>query len=269
MATNEPALAGPPLTAVRTALTPGLLVRPRPGRVELGTDYVAGEHLRAATAFAAGGVMAALQATQGDRSARRSLPPAIRAVTVPDPRRYGWFVDRRAFGTDLYDGGRESSLPLRRGGRIAAGVHLAAAWAAARRALVGRADRDELELVDRIVAGPRALPLDDPEPGTFAAASGLGLPAIERGRPARDAVEPRRRGGVEIAPVVVRWEYIVYRLSAAGLRSGYACIPRTSLNGFLDGFDDGTLAGRLRAFLEEPAGDRILRSFGQTASPAL
>jgi len=89
--------------------SPGLLVRPRAGRVELGLDYIAGTPLAAGSALAIGAVTACLKATTGtiDTSA---LPPRLRFEYVSTTDRYGWYVDRAAFGEDLYTRGRKTQL---------------------------------------------------------------------------------------------------------------------------------------------------------------
>ena len=81
--------------------SPGLLVRPRPGQLELGGEYVSGARLRAAAAFAAESTRAAVQ---------RRTPPCLDVVLDAAVERYGWFVDRNAFGIDLYRDGRATVL---------------------------------------------------------------------------------------------------------------------------------------------------------------
>ena len=106
--------------------SPGLLVRPRPGRLELGGEYVSGARLRAAAAFAAGSTRAAAQ---------RRTPAFLDVVLQAGVERYGWFVDRNAFGVDLYREGRATILRRARGGTITAQEHLEESWElAARRA---------------------------------------------------------------------------------------------------------------------------------------
>ena len=96
--------------------SPGLLVRPRPGRLEFGGDYVSGLHLRAVSAFAAGSVRAI-----GDS---RELPPRVHGRAVPAVERFGTYVDRSAFGDDLYRQGRATMLRRFGGGTITAQEHL-------------------------------------------------------------------------------------------------------------------------------------------------
>jgi len=134
--------------------SPGLLVRPRPGRLELGGEYSAGADLEVALTFAAGAVLASRG--PGWLHARR-----LRVEVVLDParERYGWYVDRRAVGCDLYELGRVA--PLRRtrtGATVTAGQHLEQTWELARAALVGRVSEAELAVVDAVVGGDEPLP---------------------------------------------------------------------------------------------------------------
>src|SRR5262249_53055901 len=105
------------------AYTPGLLVRPRPGRIELCGEFVDGETLPAAAAFVAGSARACAAAVRA-RSARAQLPPRLDVCLARAVHRYGWYVDRGAFGTDLHAASRQTLLPRASGGTISAQSHL-------------------------------------------------------------------------------------------------------------------------------------------------
>lgn len=81
--------------------SPGLLVRPRPGRTELCGEFIDGASLPAAAAFVAGTTRACAAAVRS-RSARALLPPSLDVRIAGAVHRYGWYVDRRAFGADLH-----------------------------------------------------------------------------------------------------------------------------------------------------------------------
>jgi len=68
--------------------SPGLLVRPRCGRLELGGEYCRGDQLRAAATFAAAGGLACAAAVRS-RDNRRHLPRAVRARVRPAKIRTG------------------------------------------------------------------------------------------------------------------------------------------------------------------------------------
>lgn len=98
--------------------SPGLIVRPRPGRLELCGEYASGQQLAAAVAFAVASVR-----TVEEASARSLRDWFVEMTLVPALDRYGWYVDRAAFhGSDLYTLGRSLQLE-RRSGSVSAGQH--------------------------------------------------------------------------------------------------------------------------------------------------
>jgi hypothetical protein len=227
------------------ATAPGLLVRPRPGRTELCGDFLEGVRLGAAAIFASGSVLACALAVQGDPAARRRLPPQIALRVERAIERYGWYVDRRAAGEDVYKSGRSTSLPLEGGGRITAQDHLETAWHAARAALGQRGGG--WSVVDKLISGRLPLPLEHPtlilEPA----------PAQKKAPPSvyGALLESRARPGFDMAPVMVTWETVVFVL--VGARRAFACIPRDRLGLFLHRLDTGHLDALIADFLARPA----------------
>ena len=140
--------------------SPGLLVRPRPARLEIGGEFVTGDGFRAAAVMAAGAVLTCERAAS-DRRARHTLPPAPQARIQPAKARYGHYVDRAAFGGDLYEHGR--SMPFRVGRlrrtRLAQ-QHLEACWRSVEEELTGLVAADELALAAAVVHGDLPLPLE-------------------------------------------------------------------------------------------------------------
>ena len=141
--------------------SPGLLVRPRSGRLELGGEYCQGDQLRVAATFAAAAALACAAAVRS-RDARRHLPRVVRSRVKPSNIRAGWYVDRRAFGTDLYRDGRATRLRWGAGRTWTAQAHLHEAWDRARPMVEPLLDDSELLMVDRIIDGTMALPVDAP-----------------------------------------------------------------------------------------------------------
>ena len=136
----------------------GILLRPRFGRLELATDYARGDAFRAAAALAIGGVLASLAVARGvaDES---SLPRVVDMRVDGATRRFGWYVDRRAFGADLCTDGRGTAL--RAGGKATtAGAHLEAAWTSARGALATFVAPSDLRSADEVIAGRQSLPCE-------------------------------------------------------------------------------------------------------------
>ena len=186
--------------------SPGLLVRPRPGRVELGGEFVAGPRLMAAVNFAVGSVLACVSAIADPGSI--PLPPMLAIEPEPARERYGWYVDRRAFGSDLYVTGRDTPLSLQTGSTTTAQRHLVQSWAAARAALHPLLNPEDAALVDAMVNGDLPLAVEappDPSPR-----------ATETPRPdptAAAVLGPLRRPQFEMAPVMVTWEIAVLMLA--------------------------------------------------------
>ena len=249
--------------------SPGLLVRPRPGRLELGGEFVDGERLRAAAAFAAGSVrMAALAARRRPFSGRH-LPPAVAVSAVPSIERFGWFVARDAAGPDLYAEGRAARLVLRSHGAVSAGAHLARAWAAVRRDLERRFAAADLAAADDLVAGRLPLGLEGTQVRAIAMASraSADLPAAG---PFGSAIADRSRPGFAVAPTILSWDFAVLRLQA-GARVAFACLPRPLIGAALEALDAGRLDGVLGRYLSAGSSrsNRRLAAARQTTKAGL
>ncbi|MHB8459150.1 MAG: hypothetical protein ACYDB6_03685, partial [Candidatus Limnocylindrales bacterium] len=102
--------------------SPGLLVRPRPDRLEIGTEYLESRDDLAAVALVVLAAtiecweaLAGRRAPDGDRGAGslRALDARAFQSTWQRP---GMFIDRAAFGDDLYRAGRDARLRLADGG---------------------------------------------------------------------------------------------------------------------------------------------------------
>ncbi len=202
--------------------SPGLLVRPRPGRLEVCGEFVQGRALRLAVAV----VVAAGQLCAEPRPA---LPARLQLRTEASRQRFGTYVDRTAFGPDLYTAGRAAVL-RRRGGRVSAGEHLA----------------EVVELLDDRLA---LLLADDDRAALAAAVTGSApLPCEQASPPPDDApravvapldLRPRRAGGVGVEVVSATWWTTVVRLD--GGRTRWLTVPRVWLDSFLERLDDGSL----------------------------
>ena len=239
--------------------SPGLLVRPRCGRLELGGEYCAGDQLRAATVFATAAGLTCVAAVR-DRDLRRHLPPRVRARIRPANIRAGWYVDRRAFGADLYTYGRATPLRTATHDHGRAQDHLVHTWNATRPAAETLFAAEELALVDDVVDGVRPLPLECEPDGT-----GRAGPYAETafGR----AVHRRTRPRYSVEPLSIAWEAIAFRVR--GDRDAVACIPRSLLADFLDELDSGHLDAAIERFLASPPRGRVLRASSQTSDAAL
>ena len=242
------------------ATSPGLLVRPRCGRLELGGEYCQGDHLRAAATFAAAGGLACAAAVRS-REARRHLPRAVRSRVRPSNIRAGWYVDRKAFGSDLYRDGRATRLHGGWGHTFTAQAHLTDAWARSRPMVEALFDDSELLLVDRVVDGTLPIPLEC-EP-----TSARDLLGSYEGNPFEGVVRPRQRPGYRVEPISIAWDAVAFRLR--GGRDGIACIPRAALAQFFEDLDGGRLDEQISRFLASPPQGRVLQASDQTGSPGL
>jgi hypothetical protein len=220
---------------VDRATSPGLIVRPRPGRTELCGEFVDGPLLRAAAVYAVGSVLACRDAIVGVR-ALAELPPQLEVAVQPALARAGWYVDRHAFGPDMLTAGRSARLRRCDGRRIHAQDHLEVAWDVARDALGARVERADLGTLDELVSGTRALPcesppVDDETVGPTPAPSVLGDVHALRVRPA-----------FTVQAVASTWKLTVFGIrSRTRERDAYAAIPRAHLPCFFARLESGAL----------------------------
>ncbi len=134
--------------------SPGLIVRPRPGRLELCGDYASGDQLAAAVAFAAASVRTIEQV-----SARSLRDWSVGVTLAPALDRYGWYVDRAAFrGADLYRLGRSLQFE-RRSGTISAGQHFDEILEMVEPALVSIGGPDDVAALRRARDGSIEFPI--------------------------------------------------------------------------------------------------------------
>ena len=236
------------LTDVRSS--PGLLIRPRFGRLEFAAEFVTGDQLQAAVAMAIGGTIVCERAAASFR-AKAGLPPPVKVTVSPAVDRYGWYVDRAAFDTDLYEGGRSTMLRREIVGHISAQRQLEQSWKRARPGLAALIGTSDLGVVDEIVRGDRPIPSErEPvtDPPTFDGGSMTSLHGL-----AMDAVEtPSHR----LIPVAATWDYVVVRTE--GRQPGYATVPMDEYRGFRSRSEAGVHDAELAA---ASTTDRTLASY--------
>jgi len=246
--------------------TPGLLVRPRPGRTELCGEFVGQVWLRAAVAFAVGSTQACVEAISGRPLAGTALPPEIDIAFEAAKVRYGWYVDRRAFGVDLHRRGRETQLRLVGGGTIGAQRHLELAWESARTALGDRASAADLAAVDQMIANELPLSGESWTAAEIESANTPGAMTLAQG----DARRPRQRPGFELAPVMVTWNVTIYLLvDTARGRRAFVCVPSPDARRFLFRLLHGEFDDVINAYLRLAPAGRRLDGPEQTKSPGI
>ncbi len=233
--------------------SPGLLVRPRHRRLELGAEFVAGDQLAAAIALAVGGALVCVRAA-ASFLAKAALPPPVRVDVVRTVGRYGWYVARDAFGTDLYAAGRDSVLKRELVGTIRAQDCLEEAWKAARKAVENVAGALDLHAADDAVSGRSELPL---ESGLKSAPPDLmGAPTPT---PLGQAMTEIETSVLTLSAAAATWDYAVFRVH--GAREIYVSVPSVDVAGFLRDVRHGRYDERLRSFIEEPDRARTLATF--------
>ena len=205
------------------------------------------------------------------RTARTALPPKLEVRLARAVHRYGWYVDRGAFGTDLHAASRRALLPRASGGKVSAQSHLELAWAAASAALAGDAAASDLRAAQAMVGGSLPLPAEQGQPdhapggqrGGSVRSLGHGAVVPDMPRPG-----PHVRPGYTLRPVAATWDFTVFEASGPARRA-YACIPRDSLPGFAAALEEGALDDAIAAYLALSTRRRVLSAAGQTTSPGL
>jgi hypothetical protein len=246
--------------------SPGLLVRPRPGRIELCGEYIQAEALSAAAAFVAGSTRACAAAVRG-HGERPSLPPMLTVQLARAVQRYGWYVDRRAFGADLPTASRRALLRRASGGTISAQSYLELAWATAREALAGDAAASDVQAVEAMISGSLPLPAERGRPWGRGPGQLDCWASLTPGDGKPPMVAPGLRTHVRpdftLRPVAVTWDFTVFEAAAAAQRA-YTCVPRDSLPGFLSELEGGALDREIASYLALRSRNRILAAHRQT-----
>jgi len=241
-------LALPIMLALDRADSPGLLIRPRPGRLEIGGEFAAGDQLRSALGLAVALVRLAENPTRAFRRLARALP---RPEVVPAVERFGWFVDRRAYGPDLYLEGRSTRIEGR-----SAGTVMAQLWAVARERAVGVLGDDEVELVDAMVTGARAIPME------HCAVDDGPVVVVRDDRSYR----PRIREHFDVRVTSATWWRAVLQVDG-GRATRWITIPGRALDSVLDALDRGELDAELVSMVNSRRRENGATAFRTTRAP--
>jgi hypothetical protein len=217
----------------------GLLVRPRRGRLEIGSDHLAGPQLEVAIAGVS--AIALLCAASTGRGRRREpgsaldLPELDLEITMARER-FGHYVDRRASGEDLYALGRSTVLRTAAGSSVSAGDHLKAVWQLAR----PHAERRGLDPtpVDAAVDGQTPLPCEATPDAAGAEADPPPPPLPPPDLPDLDD-RTRPFGTVQVAWAT--WNVTAWRCTGPSGQECFVVVPRADHVGFLSVLDAGEL----------------------------
>jgi hypothetical protein len=175
----------------------------------------------------------------------------------PALERYGWYVDRRAFGSDvdLYVTGRSTPLTTRAGERVTAQEILERSWRAARPELADLVDEPDARLVEELVGGQRPLPCETEQAEWPVEESATAQRTWHD--PYGSATRPRVRPVAEVAPVMLTWDIAVFvLLDRPRGRTAFAAVSGRELEAFLADLDAGRLDRPIGSFLRR----RVRRS---------
>ena len=211
--------------------SPGLLVRPRHRRLEVAGEFQRGEALVGALTMTAGVVLATEAA--GRHRTRGSLPPKLALRLVPSPQRYGWYVDRRAGGEDLYGRGRDAVLRTTAGTTISGQQVLESVWAVARAFIADHVGAAALDAVDGAVVGTRALPCEGAGDAPLVVEASLPTPECA-------VLERRRRGRVSLMTATATWHAVALRAELDGVVR-WIRVPGERADEFFVALDRGDL----------------------------
>jgi hypothetical protein len=234
--------------------SPGLIVRPRPHRLELGGEFCVGSALRAALAYAVGATHACVAFARGTTPA--AWPPEIATTLERHVLRYGWYVARTAVGDgDLYRAGRRLVLRTATGRRLSAGDALAGSWKSARAQLEPLVGIGDLADGDALVGAAVGLPIER-IPGDFESDVSAAKPPAS---PFGDALPDRPRPLFDLAPVMLNWELAVFLVSRPDRRrSAFIAVPARRLEQFLRLLDAGEIDEPIDRYLSGRSGRRRL-----------
>lgn len=248
--------------------SPGLLVRPRHGRLELGGEFVVGHNLAAAVALATGGAMVCERAA-GSFLDKSLLPPPVKVDVVPSGDRYGWYVARDAFGVDVYAGGRSTRLRRELAGSTSAQRVLERAWKSARRELSDLVDPTDLRPADDAVSGALLLPTERPvATSPFVHQEDSGTPAL----PIEQAAVGAAMSVVEtprftLTAVAATWDFVVF--AAGTVPEVFVSVPAGRLSAFLIDAAEGAHDTWVVEFSDHASDHPTLERYDQATELAL
>lgn len=195
--------------------SPGLLIRPRRGRLEIGSEYIDDEmQLAAASVFLTGVV----QAWLFDESLWAQFPHVRLMHSEEANIRPGIYLPRDAFGESIYEHGRTAKLELENGGKMSAGELLETCSRLALEALDDRISSRAANSLLRVVEQSGSLQIEQrSDPGSIASLPGFTpLP-----RPARTLQTlALAQGRLGLTARFVDWEGAAFSLNTNGKPKG-------------------------------------------------
>jgi hypothetical protein len=199
---------GPALILLMEARqSPGLLIRPRRGRLEIGSEYIDNpDQLAAAGLFLTGVVRACLF----DESLWEQFPRLKLLQWEEADIRAGIFLPHGAYGDSIYERGRSARLELQDGGAITAGELLETCGRLALRACEGLVSRGAADALRSAIDRAGQLQIERrTDPGVIAWRHGSYPPARESSTLRTLALA---RSGTSVIPRFVDWEGAAFSL---------------------------------------------------------
>ena len=237
----------------------GILVRPRPRRLEIAGDYVEEpDVLRAALTL----LVATVLSFQERPLPSDALAEIDDGVLRPSRIRSGVRVSPRALVARTA-ADPPPRRPLRRSSRLRVSTETAGAdrldaflmrnWDRFRPFAMARLAQSEVALVDDYVDGKRTTVLDliDVLPEPVVRPRRLTRRRSGGQRTFTGALAPREVGRFRLEPVRAAWRFVTYRASGPE-GDGFVNVPLSGLRAFNEGALDGPIAQRLDQLVSEP-----------------
>jgi len=190
----------------------GIMIRPRKGRIEFGGEFLAGPRLAAVALFCVASVSALGGSARG--------LPRVRGQARPAAERLGIEWRRNTFADDFYQSARDAPVTLAAGGRAPLADLMRRGWAVARPFAEAHGTANELQTLDRIVAGELPLGIE-----------GGSLAPLPESHQVRSDYDPtplgrlRLNDGTTLEACVDTWDAALFRCERAG-DQWFLCVPR-------------------------------------------
>lgn len=247
------------LLLMEARVSPGLLIRPRRGRLEIGSEYIdSEEQLEACLVFLAAAAHAWAQAgTTWGKLPRVRLERWQEANIRP-----GIYLPPDAFGESLHQHGRLAVLELEQGGRTTAGKLLESAADLLLAGVDKHVSPEATRILSEFARGDRTLQIElDTDPDLIAP-GGARTAAPECADIISIVTAPQTLG---LTPRFVDWHGAAF--SPTDLKEPLVvAMPWAQLPRF---FTEARESGRPNAVPSGRAGERILNSLDQLQSPGI
>ena len=220
----------------------GIMIRPRPGRIEFGGEFIAGARLSAVALFCVASVAALASGAPSS--------PRFRAAPAPATGRLGIELRRDTYAEGLYASRRGAILQARQG-KLALSSALERIWRACRDKARRFGTIGEIATIDAIVRGKLPLGIEGrPLP-----------PVLEGSRIERSWVATNRSGwqlapGVTLRPKYDTWDFTIFECNDRETR-WFVNVPRPAMAPFARAAESGRFA------LQPPPRTKLLRHRGQ------